>query len=238
MSVDNFKMDVEVGTVGRRLPVYLLIDCSGSMSGTPIAAVQNGVEQFAREVASDTFASQMVHVAVITFDTTAHVLTKSADTNGALVPIEKFQPPKLSAEGTTSLGQALTELNKSLNNDVKAGVKGGEKGDYKPLVFILTDGVPTDDWKAPRQEIESRQERKVVNVITVGCGNAINEQNLKAIAIGPTFKIDDTSESFMKFFQYVSQSVQFVSKQMSQPGAGNQPLPMQAPDPNIFQYIP
>lgn len=60
-------------------------------------------------------------------------------TNG-LEPIEEFQPPQLSASGTTALGAALRVLQQSLDNDVKPAVKGGGKGDWKPLVFILTGG--------------------------------------------------------------------------------------------------
>lgn len=83
-------------------------------------------------------------------------------------------------------------LRESLDQDVRPAIRGKEKGDWKPLVFILTDGEPTDDWHTPRQEILERQQRKVLNVITVGCGPHINEQNLKAIAIGPSFRMDNS----------------------------------------------
>ena len=39
----------------RRLPVYLLLDASGSMEGAPIESVRQGLEQFQSEVASDPF---------------------------------------------------------------------------------------------------------------------------------------------------------------------------------------
>lgn len=228
----NVEMDVALGEGLRRLPIYLLLDCSGSMSGAPIEAVRRGVELFAQEVRADTFASQTVHVGVITFDSDARMVTEG------LVPIEQFQPPQLSASGNTALGKALRVLQQSLDNDVKPARKGGEKGDWKPLVFILTDGEPTDDWQAPRQEILNRQQRKVLNVITVGCGPYINEQNLKAIAIGPTFRMDNSEASFKTFFQWVSQSVKSVSRAVSQPGGGDQPMTMPNPDPQFIQYVP
>lgn len=227
----EIQMDVAVGEGVRRLPIYLLLDCSGSMSGAPIEAVRRGVELFVQEVQGDTFARETVHVAVITFDSDARMVTDG------LVPIDQFQPPQLSASGSTSLGKALRVLQQSLDTDVKPAVKGGEKGDWKPLVFILTDGEPTDDWQTPRQEILNRQQRKVLNVITVGCGPAINEQNLKAIAIGPCFRMDNSEASFKAFFQWVTQSVQSVSKAVSQPGAGEQPMALPKP-PDLIQYIP
>lgn len=226
------EMNVALGEGVRRLPVYLLLDCSGSMAGAPIEAVRRGVELFAHEVHADTFASQTVHVGVITFDSDARLVT------GGLAPIEESQPPQLSASGTTALGAALRVLQQSLDADVKPAVKGGEKGDWKPLVFILTDGEPTDDWQTPQQDILNRQQRKVLNVITVGCGPGINEQNLKAIAIGPTFHMDDSEASFKTFFQWVSQSVKAVSKAVSQPGGGDQPLAMPNPNPQVIQYVP
>ncbi len=229
--MEDFEMDVALGEGVRRLPIYLLLDCSGSMSGAPIEAARRGVELFAQEVSADTYASETVHVGVITFDSDARIIS-----NG-LEPIEEFQPPQLSASGSTSLGKALQVLQQSLDTDIKPTVKGGEKGDWKPLIFILTDGEPTDDWQTPRQEILDRQQRKVLNFITVGCGPSINEQNLKDIAIGPTFRMDNSEASFKKFFQWVSQSIKAVSKSVSQPGGEDQPAAMPIP-PDVLQYIP
>ncbi len=230
--MSDIKMDVALSEGVRRLPVYLLLDCSGSMAGAPIEAVRRGVELFVQEVRADPFAGQTVHVGVVTFDSDARMVT-----NG-LVPIDQFEPPALSASGSTALGKALRVLQQSLDTHVKPAVKGGEKGDWKPLVFILTDGEPTDDWQTPRQEILNRYQRKVLNVITVGCGPHINEQNLKAIAIGPTFRMDNSEASFKTFFQWVSQSVRSVSKAVSQPGGGEQALALPNPDPQVIQYIP
>jgi uncharacterized protein YegL len=225
-------MNVAVGEGVRRLPIYLMLDCSGSMAGAPIEAVRRGVELFAQEVAADPYARQTVVVGVITFDSGARMVTSGLES------AEAFRPPQIEASGLTSLGEALRVLQGSIDGDLKPSVAGGEKGDWKPLVFILTDGEPTDDWQTPRNELLNRQRGKVLNVITVGCGPAINEAQLKAIAIGPTFRMDATESSFKTFFQWVSQSVRAVSKAVSQPGAGDAPSPMGNPDPAVIQYIP
>lgn len=230
--MNDVEMRVTVSEGTRRLPIYLLLDCSYSMSGAPIEAVRRGIELFIREVLDDSLARDTVHVGVITFDSDARIVT-----NG-LVLIQEFQPPQLSASGTTSLGQALRIFQQSLDTDVKPTVKGGEKGDWKPLAFILTDGMPTDEWQSPRQEILNRQERKVINVVTVGCGPNIDEQNLKNIAIGPTFCMDNSEASFKVFFQWVSQSVKSVSRSVSRPGGGDQVVGIPNPNPQVIQYIP
>jgi len=229
--MSEMKMDVTVSEGGRRLPVYLLLDNSGSMGGAPIEAVRRGVELFTHETLADVFARQTVYVGVITFDSDARMVT-----NG-LVHIEQFQPPQLSASGETALGKALQLLQESLDRDVKPTVKGGEKGDWKPLVFILTDGEPTDNWQGPRQEILERQQRKVLNVITVGCGPTLNEQNLNAIAIGPTFRMDATDASFRDFFQWVSQSVKAMSQACSREGAEEQLVNIPPPNPQVIQFV-
>lgn len=224
-------MNVTVGEGVRRLPVYLLLDCSGSMSGAPIEAVRRGVEQFAREAREDPYARQTVHVGVIVFGSVTQMVT-----NG-LEPIESFNPPQISAGSNTPLGEALRVLQASLDRDLKPSVAGGEKGDWKPLVFILTDGMPTDDWQTPRAELLARQQNKLVNIITVGCGPYVDEAMLKAIAVGPTFRMDATDASFKAFFQWVTQSVKAVSKAVSQSGAGAAPTAI-APNPAVIQYVP
>ena len=232
---ETVEMNVAVGEGMRRLPVYLLLDTSGSMAGSPIQAVRLGVEQFQKEVDSDPFAKESVYMGVITFGGEAQFVTKG------LISFEdflgEFHPDSLSADGQTPLGQALWLLVESLDKDVKSSVKGGEKGDWKPLVFIYTDGEPTDEWQEPRQVILDRTSKKVINMITVGCGPRINEQNLKEIAIGPTFKMNNDDASFKRFFQWVSQSVRAASKAVSQPGGGDKPATL-PPPPDGIQYIP
>jgi len=225
------EMKVAVGEGIRRLPVYLLLDTSGSMRGAPIEAVRHGVEQFKREIEQDTFAKETVHLGVITFGGKAEFVTRG------LIPFDSFEPPALPASGETPLGQALWLLNESLDKDVKSAVRGGEKGDWKPLVFIYTDGQPTDDWQEPREEILRRQTKEVINIITVGCGPHIDQQALKDIAIGPTFNMGSDGVSFEAFFKWVTQSVIATSRAVSQPGGGDKTVTMPMP-PEEMQYIP
>src|SRR5690242_20616973 len=73
----------------RHLPVYLLLDTSGSMEGAPIESVRQGLELFQREVSTDPFARDVVKVGIITFASDARLVTDG------LVPISSFQPPNL-----------------------------------------------------------------------------------------------------------------------------------------------
>lgn len=229
------EMKVAVGEGMRRLPIYLLLDTSGSMAGAPIEAVRRGVELFKQEGAQDPFVKETVHIGIITFGGEAEFVTKGLITFDTFA--DSFEPDSLSANGETPLGQALWLLIESLDKDVKEAVKGGQKGDWKPLVYILTDGMPTDEWQKPRQEVLNREKKKTINVITVGCGPTLNQQNLKDIGTGPTFNMGSDDASFKKFFVWVTQTVKAVSRSVSQPGGGDKPTPI-SPPPEGIQYIP
>ena len=122
------EMKVAVGEGMRRLPVYLLLDTSGSMAGAPIEAVRRGLELFKQEGEQDTEMKETIHVGIITFGGEADFITRS------LIPFDDFEPPALSANGQTPLGQAFWLLIESLDKDVKAPIKGKEKGDYNAIL--------------------------------------------------------------------------------------------------------
>jgi uncharacterized protein YegL len=174
-------------------------------------------------------------VGVIAFGAKVEFLT-----NG-LIPFSEFAGnprPLPSPEGPTPYGEALRILQKSLNNDIRPNVPGAEKGDYKPLVFVCTDGAPTDEWRPARDDIAKRQERKLINMVTVGCGPTIDDVTLKEMAIGPAFRMDNTEESFKTFFRWISQTIKTVSRAFSQPGGDQQAANVAAPNPQVIQFIP
>ena len=123
---------------GRRLPVYLVLDTSGSMSGDPIEAVKQVVNELVADLLCDPQALESLYLSVITFDTDARQVCPLTD-------LMSFQPPNLVASGITSFGEAIDVLMESMDREVQKGSLQA-KGDWKPLVFIMTDGEPTDDW--------------------------------------------------------------------------------------------
>ncbi|MBP1468805.1 VWA domain-containing protein [Candidatus Chloroploca sp. M-50] len=195
----------------RHLPVYLLLDTSGSMDGAPIQSVQSGLEQFQQETASDPFARDVVRVGVITFNSNAQVLS------GGLVPISSFQPPHLSASGVTRVDLAFNRLVESMDRDVVKAVKGGQKGDWKPAVFILTDGYPTDEngnvtdrlWRPARDAVTNRPKGQIKpsSIVAVGCGPNVDDATLKAMSTGMAFRMGTSEAAFAALFQYLSQSI-------------------------------
>ena len=92
----------------RRLPVYLVLDTSGSMTGEPIEAVKNGVQMLVSALRQDPYALETAYLSVITFDSTARQAVP-------LTELSMFQPPKLEASGVTALGDALKLLSDKID---------------------------------------------------------------------------------------------------------------------------
>src|SRR5665648_558629 len=118
----------------RRLPVYLVLDTSGSMTGEPIEAVKNGVQVLVSTLRQDPYALETAFLSVITFDSSARQLVP-------LTELSMFQMPDIQANGTTALGDALSLLASRSDSEV-AKTTLEQKGDWKPLVFLMTDGEP------------------------------------------------------------------------------------------------
>ena len=191
----------------RRLPVYLLLDTSGSMTGEPIEAVKNGVQMMVHSLRQNPQAIETAFVSIITFDSEAKQLIPLTD-------LASFQTVDLKAAGTTALGAALSLLADKLENEVTKTTLE-QKGDWKPIVFIMTDGVPTDDWQAGFQKLTA-----VKKGLIVGCaaGNNADDKVLKEIADQVVRLSNTDADSIGKFFQWVSASIATTSTKVEETG--------------------
>ncbi|WP_314771417.1 vWA domain-containing protein [Capnocytophaga sputigena] len=191
----------------RRLPVYLLLDTSGSMTGEPIEAVKNGVQMMVHSLRQNPQAIETAFVSIITFDSDAKQLIPLTD-------LASFQTVDLKAAGTTALGAALSLLADKLENEVTKTTLE-QKGDWKPIVFIMTDGVPTDDWQAGFQKLKA-----VKKGLIVGCaaGNNADDKVLKEIADQVVRLSNTDADSIGKFFQWVSASIATTSTKVEETG--------------------
>ena len=191
----------------RRLPVYLLLDCSGSMMGEPIEAVKNGVQVMVSTLRNNSQAIETAFISIITFDSSARQIIP-------LTELSNFQMRDIQATGTTSLGEALKILSNCIDTEV-AKTTPETKGDWKPLVFIMTDGMPTDDWKSGLAEF---QKRKTGIVVACAAGNNADTEALKSITDNVVSLATADTQSIGKFFQWVTASIGVSSTRVEDSG--------------------
>ena len=211
----------------RKLPVYLLVDVSGSMSGEPIQAVNNGLQLLVSALRKDPHALETAWLSVITFSNSAQQVVPLTD-------LQTFQVPTLSASGCTALGEALQLVCAKARDEVQKGdPASGQKGDWRPMVFLMTDGVPTDDPTAGIQEFASLQWGAKVSL---AAGPGADRDLLEKITPECVLQIDTADQaSIGAFFQWVSASVQSSSKSVHEAGGQPEGLDQMPPPPSIVQ---
>jgi uncharacterized protein YegL len=175
------------------------------MSGEPIEAVKNGLQMLHSALRKDPQAMETAFISVITFSSNASQLIP-------LTEVAAFKPPSLSASGGTALGQALNLVVDCANKEVNKG-SASEKGDWKPLVFILTDGMPTDSIDKGLAKFKAA---KWGIVVACAAGQGADTDLLRRIAGDNNVLVLDTcdSASIGAYFQFVSSSIAVSSKKI------------------------
>ncbi len=187
----------------RRLPVYILLDCSESMIGEAITTTQRCVEMLLSQLRSDPNALETAYVSIITYHATAQQVVPLSE-------LSEVTLPELTVRPGTSLGAAIKLLAERINAEVRRSTPD-LKGDYRPIVFLLTDGQPTDDWESMRKAIDQLTQPRIANLYAIGIGDDVDYETLHRVT-DIVFKVEDvTSESLKKLFIWLSASIQGAS---------------------------
>lgn len=212
--------------MARRLPVYLLLDVSGSMTGEPITAVQNGVQTMVSALMGDPQALESAYISVITFSNSAEQLVP-------LTELSQFTPPQLTAGGMTSLGEALKFVAQCADREVVKNTLEA-KGDWKPLVFIMTDGGATDDVE--KGLVEFRKKKWGI-VVACGAGSGADTDELSKITEAVVSLDTTDSASIGAFFKWVSASVSCCSTSVGTANKEVSSLDQLPPPPPEIQIL-
>jgi uncharacterized protein YegL len=186
--------------MSRRLPIYLVLDTSGSMSGEPIESVKTGVGMLLSSLRQDPQALETAYLSVITFDSSAKQVVP-------LTELAAFQQPVIQANGVTAFGGALHLVAECRDREIRKST-AEVKGDWKPLVFLMTDGQPTDDFAAGLAEF---QKRKWGLVVACAAGAGADASLLKQITENVVVLETADQATIKAFFKWVSASISSAS---------------------------
>jgi uncharacterized protein YegL len=208
-----------------RCPVVLLLDTSGSMHGTAIGELNEGLRAFKEAIQADRLAALRVEVAIVPFGGSVKPIDVRADTSTAFEPaqpfviVDGFDPPILTANGDTPMGAAVRQ-GLQLLRDRKEIYKQNSVDYFRPWMFLITDGKPTDEWHAASQMLRDEEARKGVIFFAVGVEGA--DLQILGQFSGQRAPLRLKGLAFGELFQWLSKSLSAVAH--SRPGE-QAPLP-------------
>jgi uncharacterized protein YegL len=189
----------------RRLPVYFLLDTSGSMYGEPIQALNYALSSMVNTLRADAQALDSLWISIITFDREVNEICP-------LTELAMFQLPEIVCpqSGPTLTGKALEFLHAKVKVDIVKGT-ADTKGDWKPLLFLFTDGKPSDimAYKTMAPKI------KALNFGAIVCcaaGNLADDSLLKELTNDVVHLDNADSATLKQFFKWVSETIEQGNK--------------------------
>lgn len=228
-----------------RCPVVLVLDTSGSMNGAPIVELNEGLRAFGEALKGDRLAALRVEVAVVAFGGRVRALNVRGqepevpdaarqnalalrpavkeipfDAHQAFVTVDHYLPPTLDANGDTPMGEAIQRA-MALIKERKEIYKQNALDYFRPWIFVITDGRPTDrGWEAVAEQVKQEEARKGAIFYAVGVENADMQVLGRFSDTRPPLKLKGLA--FNDLFQWLSKSLSAIAH--SRPGE-QAPLP-------------
>jgi len=190
-------------------PTILLLDTSGSMNiSNKINDLNSGIKTFKEEIEKDDLARKRIDLAVVAFGQSVRVVS-------GFTSIEEFEPEELVADGLTPMGSAIK---KSI--DMLEARKDEYKTEgidyYRPWIFMITDGEPTDMkegdelWNETVNAVHKGEKEGKFLFFTVGVDEA-DMDTLKLISPPNRAPIKLKENHFNEMFIWLSRSQTKVS---------------------------
>ncbi|MCR4612221.1 MAG: VWA domain-containing protein [Lachnospiraceae bacterium] len=192
----------------RHIPAVLLVDTSGSMSGAPINELNQGLREFGNAIQEDPLALGRAEVCVISFNSSVQV-------EMGFRPAADYEAPVLSANGLTSFNEAI-QMGLDIIESRKQDYRAQGVSYYRPWLFVLTDGAPTDTnmENAAKSRLQDAIRNKKVTYMPMGIGDGADTGKLQEYyppeaAVKPVLKAD--AKNFKEAFVWLSASISVIS---------------------------
>ena len=191
----------------RRLPVYFLLDTSGSMNGEPIQALNNAMNGMIHSLRTDPQASETLWISIVTFDREVKEVISLTD-------LPSFQLPEIICpqSGPTFTGKGLEMINSKVLSEIKKGTPE-QKADWRPLLFVFTDGKPSD-LQFYREMVPKVKQLNFGTIIGCAAGNLADDSMLKELCESVVHIDTADSTTLKQFFKWVSDTIEQGNKSM------------------------
>lgn len=182
-----------------RCPCLLLLDTSTSMRGERMRQLNEGLQTFRQQLNADSLAAKRVEVGIVTF---GPVQIQSEFTSA-----EHWVPPHLDANGATPMGEAIV-AGLDLVDQRKQVYREQGISYYRPWLFLITDGGPTDRWDEAATRVKAAESAKAGSFFAVGVEGA-DMDTLAKIAVREPLQLNGLD--FGSLFTWLSNSMAAVS---------------------------
>jgi uncharacterized protein YegL len=202
----------------RRLPVYFLLDTSGSMYGEPIQALNNALSGMIYSLRTDAQAQETLWISIVTFDREVKELIPLTD-------LQSFQLPEITCpqSGPTNTGKGLEMIYDKVTKEIRKG-SSEQKGDWRPLLFVFTDGKPSD-IQLYRTLIPKIKQLNFGSIIGCAAGRLADDSVLKELCDNVVHIETADSSTLKQFFKWVSDTIEQGNKSMGTTDQVNIPPP-------------
>jgi len=195
-----FTSDEFAANPERRCPCVLLLDVSGSMGGKPIQELNRGLIQFKDELMADSMAVKRVEIAIVTFG--------PVEVQTEFQTPDCFIPPTLVSQADTPMGAAIEKAIAMTRERKDIYIKNRNEY-YRPWIFLITDGAPTDNWQNAAEQVHEGEANRAFQFFAVGVEGA-DFEILKQISTREPLKLSDLR--FRELFTWLTKSLSEVSK--------------------------
>ena len=198
-------LDEAVEIPRKTMTMFFLIDTSGSMGGTSIGQVNDAMREVLPDLkdVSDENADVKIKLAVMSFSSGVQWITPSP------VELDNFKWTNLEAVGPTDLGEACKELNSKLDRNA---FLQDAVGVYAPVIILISDGEPTDDFKAGLAALKENKFYKAAQKVALG----VEDANMDLLA---EFTGNKELAIYLKDKTMLKKLIRFVSVTSSKVGS-------------------